>query len=143
MQVEKTTIIDGRSYSFGFVPPTRSIIVQVAISKVIGEPLFKALVENTDVNTADKKAIAARVAQSGAAVIGLMTSRMDAAEIVACMKTVFEFASCDGERINIESTFIGRPREMWQAFFYGLKVNFADFLPESLFNLLGEVKIGA
>lgn len=123
--------LNGRVYSFGTIPPTEAVRVEVAIARVIGEPLFKALTEK------DAKGQATDDAESaGAAVIGLLLARMDADELLATMEIVFKYVSCDGARVMIDSTFAGRNRELWQVFFQALRHNFADFLPAGLLDSL-------
>jgi|GEM_PF-2070050 hypothetical protein len=115
--------IGGRTFSFGLVPPTRAIVVEVAIARVIGEPLFKALT-GADAEIGDSKE---QLLQVGVAAVGMMASKMDATELLTTMQTVFEFITVDGERINIDRDFVGRNRELWQVFIKGLQVNFSDF----------------
>jgi hypothetical protein len=111
-------VIGDRTYSFGTIPAFESIRVQIAIAKVIGEPLFKVLTES------DSK----DVQKIGATVIGLIMSRMDENDLIKTMETVFKYTSCNGSRIDIDVTFTGRNKEMWQAFMGGLKFNYKDFL---------------
>lgn len=132
--------IRGRDYAFGIIPPIEAIEVEVAICRVIGEPLFKSLMqvgkdENGKVSKEEFMAIA------GSA-IGLMSSRMDAKELIATMDKVFKYVSCDGKRIEMNSTFVGRNRELWEVFFVGLRHNFSDFLPDSLSGSLPDILKG-
>lgn len=116
--------IGGRTFAFGLMPATKALRVEVAIARVIGEPLFKALT-GADEKIGDSKE---QLLQVGVAAVGMMTSRMDADELQRTMETVFEYVTVDGERIgNIDATFTGRNKELWQVFIKGLEVNFADF----------------
>lgn len=115
-------VIGGRTYSFGMIPPTRSIPVQVAIAKVLGEPFFKMA-------TAAKGESADGQISVMATAIGLLTAKMDADELVKVMTVVFEYTSVDGSPIrSIDSSFLGRTTEMWEAFGEGLRFNYSDFL---------------
>lgn len=114
--------IGERQYSFGLLPATKAVFVEVAIARVIGEPLFKALTEGGD----DAQEV-------GAVVIGLMLKNLDHNELQKVMETIFDFVSVDGKQIiSIDEVFTGKPRELWQVFIYALRFNFSDFFPESL-----------
>jgi hypothetical protein len=116
--------IGGRTYSFGPMPASKALRVEVAIARVIGEPLFKALTGN-DPSIGNKKE---QMKQMGMAAVGMMTSRMDADELLVTMQAVFDHISVDGQPIvNIDAAFTGRNKELWQVFIKGLQVNFADF----------------
>jgi tail assembly chaperone len=115
--------IGGRTFSFGVMPATVALGVEVSVMRVIGEPLFKAL------TTAEKKD-KGKMLEIGGAAVGLMAARMDAAELQRTMQTVFEYVSVDGQRVNIDSHFTGRNKELWQVFIEALQVNFADFFSE-------------
>ena len=71
--------------------------------------------------------------QAGATAIGLLLSKMDADELLATMETVFKYVTCDGKRVEINATFAGRNKELWQVFIAALRFNFSDFLPAGLF----------
>jgi hypothetical protein len=116
--MDKTLTIKDRIYSFGTIPALEAITVEVAIARVIGEPLFKALSEEKQNS----------VESIGQTAIGLITARMDADELIKTMTTVFKYVNCDGNRVEIDSTFTGKNKELWQVFLGALKFNFADFL---------------
>lgn len=114
--------INGRTYSFGMIPPTKSIPVQVAIARVLGEPFFKMA-------TAAKGESAEGQVSVMATAIGMLTAKMDPDELLRVMGIVFDYISVDGKKIvSIDSTFVGRNTEMWEAFGEGLRFNYADFL---------------
>lgn len=137
--MENSKIIGDRTYSFGTIPPVEAIRVEVAVARVIGEPLFKAFMETTKGGSASNDAETA-----GAAAIGLLVSKMDADDIISTMGTVFKYVSIDGQRADINAHFNGRNKELWQVFIAALRFNFADFLPESLFaSLPGVVKVAS
>lgn len=118
--MDNQLIIGGRTYSFGTIPAVEAVRVEIAIAKVIGEPLFKALVE-ADKGADNKPEVL------GASVIGMLTSRMDADELLKVLEVVFNHTSVDGQRIEINSTFTGRNKELWQVLIGGLRYNFQDF----------------
>lgn len=124
--------IRGRDYSFGVIPPIEAIEVEVAVARVIGEPVFKALMEIDKDKSGDKEDKKKKFNATAAMAIGMMTSRMEAKDLIRTMETVFTYVSCDGARISINSTFVGRNKELWEVFFEALKHNFSDFFPESL-----------
>lgn len=120
--VDNQKEIGGRTYAFGMIPPTKSIPVQVAIARVLGEPFFKMA-------TAAKGDGAEGQISVMATAIGMLTAKMDPDELVRVMNTVFEYTNVDGKKIvSIDSTFVGRNTEMWEAFGEGLRFNYADFL---------------
>jgi hypothetical protein len=130
--------IGGRKFSFGTLPATKAVRVEVAIARVIGEPLFKAFME---IKASGKEVSEEEQMAAATAAIGLLTTRMDADELLATMETVFDVCSCDGQPINIDSTFTGKPQELWQAFIEALKVNFTGFFPVGLSaSLAGMIK---
>lgn len=115
-------VIGGRTYSFGMIPPTRSVSVQVAIARVLGEPFFKMATAAKGEGTEGQISVMATA-------IGMLTAKMDADELLRVMTTVFEYTNVDGAKItSIDSTFVGRNTEMWEAFGEGLRFNYADFL---------------
>lgn len=120
--MDNTKQIGERTYSFGTIPPVEAVRVEVSVARVIGEPLFKAFMD------AEKDA-----EQAGATAIGLLLSKMDADELLATMETVFKYVTCDGKRVEINATFAGRNKELWQVFIAALRFNFSDFLPAGLF----------
>ena len=120
-------IINGRQYSFGTLSATDAVAVEVAVARVIGEPLFKSFTASKDGGDQDAQA-------AGAAAIGLLAAKMDAKDLLQTMQTVFKCAIVDGKPINgdIDTHFTGRNRELWQAFIAALQFNFADFFPDGL-----------
>lgn len=126
--MDKQKVIDGRTFSFGFIPPEEAIDVHVTVAKVIGEPLFKAFMDHKTTGSTEEDS-----EKAGTAAIALMLSKMNAADLKAAMTKVFQYTSCDGNRVEINSTFVGKPGTMYKVFVAGLAYNFSDFLPEGLF----------
>lgn len=126
--MDNTKQIGERTYSFGTIPPVEAVRVEVAVARVIGEPLFKAFMDAKKTGSTEKDA-----EQAGATAIGLLLSKMDADELLATMETVFKYVTCDGRRVEINATFSGRNKELWQVFIAALRFNFSDFLPAGLF----------
>lgn len=126
--MENTKQIGERNYSFGTIPAMEAVKVEVAVARVIGEPLFKAFMDAKKTGSTEQDA-----EQAGATAIGLLLSKMDADELLATMETVFKYVTCDGKRVDINATFTGRNKEVWQVFIAALRFNFSDFLPEGLF----------
>ena len=126
--MESTKEVGGRTFSFGTIPATEAVRIEVAIARVIGEPLFKAFMDAKKTGSTEADA-----EQAGATAIGLLLSKMNADELLATMETVFKYVSCDGKRVEMNATFTGRNKEMWLVFIAGLRFNFSDFLPEGLF----------
>lgn len=133
--MEDTKQIGGRTFTFGIIPAVEAIRVEVAIARVIGEPLFKAFMDGQAGGGQDAEA-------AGAAAVGLLCSKMDADQLIATMTTVFNYVTCDGKRVEMNATFNGRNKEVWQAFIAALRFNFADFLPANLFASLPGVAKG-
>ena len=126
--MDKQQKIGDRTYSFGTIPALEAVRVEVSVARVIGEPLFKAFMDAKKTGSSEADA-----EQAGAAAIGLLLSKMDADELLVTMDTVFKYVSCDGKRVDINVTFTGRNKELWQVFVGALRFNFSDFLPEGLF----------
>jgi hypothetical protein len=120
--------IGEHEYSFGTLPAIEAVRVEVAIGRVIGEPLFKAFMDHKKTGQEEDD-----MRQAGAAAIGLMTSKMDTDELIQTMESVLKYVTCDGKRLDINAHFTGRNKELWQVFIAALQHNFSDFLPESLF----------
>lgn len=126
----KTLECGDRTYSFGTIPALEAVQVEIAIARVIGEPLFKAFMDAKESGeTVDANAAVASA-------VGLILSNMKADELTATMETVFKYVSCDGKRVDINSTFTGRNRELWQVFIAALRYNFQDFFDGGLFDSL-------
>lgn len=125
---DNTKQIGDRTFSFGTIPAIEAVKVEIAVARVIGEPLFKAFMDAKKTGSTEDDAEAA-----GATAIGLLLSKMKAEELIETMETVFKYVSCDGKRVDINGTFTGRNKELWQAFIAALRFNFSDFLPEGLF----------
>lgn len=125
---DNTKQIGDRTFSFGTIPAVEAVKVEIAIARVIGEPLFKAFMEAKKTGSTEEDAESA-----GATAIGMLLSKMNADELIVTMETVFKYVSVDGKRIDINATFTGRNKELWQAFLAALRFNFSDFLPEGLF----------
>lgn len=126
--MDNQMVVKERTFSFGVIPPVEAIRVEVAVARVIGEPLFKAFMDSKKTGSSEQDA-----EQAGATAIGLLMSKMDADELLATMETVFKYVSCDGKRVEMNATFAGRNKEVWQVFVGALRFNFSDFLPEGLF----------
>lgn len=150
--MDKTLVIDDRTFSFGHISATEAVRVEVAIARVIGEPLFKAFMDASkgklksgaiaDQPEKGKKApkktpeelkaerdeMLQSMAQAAGASIGLLASNMDPDELLATMETVMKYVSVDGQRIiSIDATFANKHRELWQVFIHALRFNFSDF----------------
>lgn len=125
---DNTKQIGDRTFSFGTIPAVEAVKVEIAIARVIGEPLFKAFMEAKKTGSTEEDAESA-----GATAIGMLLSKMNADELIITMETVFKYVSVDGKRVDINATFTGRNKELWQAFLAALRFNFSDFLPEGLF----------
>ena len=126
--MENTKQIGDRNYSFGTIPAVEAVKVEVSVARVIGEPLFKAFMDSKKTGSTDADAEAA-----GASAIGLLLSKMDADELISTMETVFKYVSVEGKRVDINASFTGRNKELWQVFIAALRFNFSDFLPDGLF----------
>ena len=120
---ENTTEIGGRTISVGYLPALQAVKVQVAIANLCGEALFKAVA--TKGNNPE---------EAGAAAISALTAKLDSEVLITALNTVFQYVTIDGKRMSIDEAFAGgRNKELWQVFFFALKVNFKDFFSESLF----------
>lgn len=139
--MDNQQIIGDRQYSFGTIPPVEAIQVQVAIMRVIGEPLFKAFME-TKGKQDDPEAAKKDQEAAGIAAISLLLAKLDADILTATMQTVFKYVTCDGKRVDMNATFVGRNKELWQVFIAALRFNFSDFLEGNLFASIRNVAKG-
>lgn len=119
--------LNGRQFNFGTIPALQAVRVEVAVARVIGEPLFQAFMDTKKTGSTPADA-----EKAGAAALGILLSKMDADELTATMETVFDYVFCDGKRVDIDETFTGKPRDLWQVFIAALRFNFSDFLPAGL-----------
>lgn len=117
----------GRVYLIRQMPPTVAVPVQVYLAKSLGQSLFKAFA-STDLSGEGALAMA----------VGILAERLDDAELMRHMRTVFRYVGILDEvtRIcpetgsadeGIDRWFLGRTFEMWKVFAKALQVNFADF----------------
>ena len=70
--------IGDRTYSFGTIPALEAVGVEIAVARVIGEPLFKAFMDSKASGSTEDQA-----QQAGASAIGLMLAKMDPDEVIA------------------------------------------------------------
>lgn len=157
--MDNQATIGGRVFSFGMLTATDAIRVEVAIARVIGEPLFKAFMDANDkapaallapaedegddaeADKVRKDKVFESMMQSASSAIGLLTSKMNSDELLETMELVFKTVNCDGKKIVIDSTFAGRHRDLWQVFIAALRFNFSDFFTGGLFaSIPGKVK---
>lgn len=151
--------IGGREFAFGMMSATEAIRVEVALMRVLGEPLFRMFAGHVDAEAAarkkveggkgktspaDMKAALKKVGDeigsaAAAQAIAILTSKMDADDLIATMDRVFAPCRCQGQSVVTDLTFAPDPetgkarnREVWQVFAEALKVNFADLLPGGL-----------
>lgn len=124
--------IGGRKWSFGTMPATKAVRVEVAIASVIGEALFKISVDIDAASGQPDAEKERKQVEALSAAIGLLTAKMDPDKLLETMNTVFEYCSCDGQRVDIDSTFTGRNKDLWVVFMEALKVNFSDFFAGGL-----------
>jgi hypothetical protein len=120
--------VGGRKFAIGTLPPTRAIKVQAQIVKLAGEPVFRAFAEAKKAGAGNKEAMEAAFF----AALGGIGSRLDEDVVLSMMEVLFAHCTCDGQAINIDSTFMGKLRDMWVVFFEALRVNFADLFPAGL-----------
>jgi hypothetical protein len=122
-----TKEIGGRTFSFGTIPAVKAVRVEIAIARVIGEPLFKAFMDSQGKPESVQLDVVA-----GA--IGVLTAKMDADELIKTMGIVFESVSLDGVKgpVDMDVHFTGKNKDLWLVFVEALKVNFGDFLPGGL-----------
>lgn len=145
MSVTNQHKIGDRTYSFGHIPPTEAIRVEVAVVKVIGEPLFKSLVGAKGLESAgasDEEKKKAGSAVMGAA-LGLLAAGLDADELIDLMNRVFAHVSVNGKPISniggIDVAFAERnKREPWEVLVFALRFNFEEVFPDGLFASLAK-----
>lgn len=160
--------IGARSFSFGKMTATNAVRVQVALMRVLGEPIFKLIVLGTGKKKPPAPAPAPAPAPDGAApaaavtadapattavmgveldaedlaiigtAFGLLTSKMDAEELLATMQLVLTSVRCEGAVVDSIDGYFGDglTMELWQVFVAALKENFSRFFPASLSALL-------
>jgi hypothetical protein len=131
-----------RSFSFGKIPATKALRIEVKIAKLLG-PIFMSIREGsapTEINSKAKvtKAVKAASANDNATAeaVSRLLLGLDEDELLAVMTTVFEVVTCEGQPVDIDVTFHGKPKELWLVLWEGLRENFEDFFPENLSLLL-------
>lgn len=124
--------IGGREFGFRTIPAEESVLVQVTVASVIGEPLFKALTQ-TPLNEEGKVDKAQMMAIFGA-MVGLLTTKLNGKELLQLMKDVFKYVSVEGKPLIINEHFDHKPKEMWFVLWEALRFNYTDFLPANLFS---------
>lgn len=151
MPVPNQKPINGRTFSFGDIPPREAIHVECMVIKVIGEPLFKALVGAKEAGIDVKKIDAtpkAELMKAGSSIMGAalgqLAAGLSADDSIDLMERVFKHTSCDGKPItDLDVCFAGRnKREPWEVLIAALTFNFQDVFPESLFaSLAAKAKV--
>lgn len=128
-----------RSFSFGKIPATKALRIEVKLAKLIG-PVFMAIREEAapEAPVAKKsKAAKPMPSDNGAAdAVSRLLLGLDEDELLAVMTTVFEVVTCEGQPVDIDVTFHGKPKELWLVLWEGLRENFEDFFPANLSTLL-------
>lgn len=142
--------IDGRTYAFGRIPPTRAVPLQVELLKVFGPEIqillvqdkdkLKGLFANVAAATTDEekqKAIADGFGIVMEALVPIAFGAIqnaDGDKVVDLMGRVFKFVNLNGHDLDsqtlIDSDFADcHPGTIWKVFFEGLRVNFGRFFP--------------
>jgi hypothetical protein len=134
MAADPSRTIDGREYTFGRIPPTKSVPLQVQLIKLIGPEIQLLLGQDmAKLKSAfDSKDIAALGATLAPVAFGAIQNA-DGAEVMRLMVQVFAYTKCNGNVIDekeIDPVFGNSdPGTMWKVFFEGLKVNYSRFFP--------------
>lgn len=130
--------IGGREFGFRTIPAEESVLVQVTVASVIGEPLFKALTQTP--MSEDGKIDKAQMTAIFGSMVGLLTTKLDGPALLKLLKAVFKYVSVDGRDVVINEHFDHKPKEMWFVLWEALRFNYSDFLPGNLFSSdLGEL----
>jgi hypothetical protein len=150
MAADPSKKIDGREYTFGRIPPTKSVPLQVQLLKIVGPELqfmltqdpakwvatFAALTAKD--KTPEEKGVAASaimgelMVKIPAALAGVIQNA-DGAEVMRIMTVAFGYTKCNGNTIDereIDIVFADSdPGTMWKVFFESLRVNYRGFFP--------------
>lgn len=123
-----TTSINGRDYFVTQMAPTKAILVQLQLSKILGAT-FGALIPTLgDKSKADN---GERMAAMGTAINALFAAASEA-EIVDLISRVVSTASVNGTRINVDNDFQGEYlADLYKVFFWVLGVNYSSFFGEN------------
>jgi len=119
--MENQYALNGRTFSFSFMPAETAVLVEATILRVLGEPLFRLAMTAKD-NVAD-----VTPDQLGATALSDLFARLTGDDLLFVLRSVFSYASCDQKPIVVNATFTGRPKELMQVLMFGLRYNFADF----------------
>lgn len=123
MSAEQKTI-GGRLFSFGRLPATKALKLQLKLVKIIGGEVG-SLAELA--SSTRKKGDVASFDLLGE-IVSRVSSRVEEDALILMMEEVFSKVSCDGKPIILDQTFASSPTEAWKIFVEGLRVNLADFL---------------
>lgn len=125
---ESQTTIGGRTISVGYLPALQAVKVEVALARLCGDAIFKAI---------GKKG--GNAEEIGAAAISAITAKLDSDEVIELIKTIYSCVRIDGQAQPLDQAFTGgRTKELWQVMFFALRYNFSDFLPASLFKQIAD-----
>jgi hypothetical protein len=97
---ENTKIIGDRVFSFATLPAIEAVKVQINIARVIGEPLFKALVESKKPESENMG-----IESISAVALGLLLSKIEIESLLSTLESVFKYVRVDDKRIDINKNF--------------------------------------
>ena len=120
---------EGRVYTFEKMPGRAATRVQLKVAKVAAEP-FAAAFAAARAAGANAQAVAqAALVRVAREVLG----KLDEDEFLQVQELVMASVKCDGEPIDMDTTFADRPEEMWEVLIAELRWTFESFFRGSLF----------
>lgn len=112
-----------RLFSFGVIPPSDAIDVEVDIVRIFGEGVLRLLIGSGRDQGAQLEAFAAAIRT----IASHPNARVLKQEVKEMLATAFKCVTCAGSPVSLDVTFTGRNKEAWMVFAEAVRVNFADF----------------
>lgn len=125
--LDATTEINGRTYFVVQMPPTKAVVVQMRLTKILGGSLRTLL--PAIVPGASKDHLSRSVAVAGA--IGSLFEAATEQELSDLIFDVVRTAKVDGKPIDIDTSFRGEYlMDLYKVFLWVLGVNYGSFFGE-------------
>lgn len=122
---------EGRVYTFEKMPGRAATRVQVKIAKVAAEPFAAAFAALKSVKDAD--ALEGMKMAAGFRAIREVLQKLDEEEFLEVQAMVMASVKCEGDAIDLDTTFADHPEEAWEVLIEELRWTFTTFFRGSLF----------
>lgn len=123
---DENKTINGRQYYVVQMPPSRALVLQLKLTKILGGAIGALAPALSDKSTdgAGRSALMA-----GA--IGALFANATEEEVFSLIRDVVTTVKVDGERVSIDNHFQGEYlADIYKVFFWAVGVNFSSFFGE-------------